>query len=104
MLEITLTVGAAYLCFWVAEDILGVSGVLAVVTLAIWMAGIGKYAISPEVSVCHHPRRTMYNHGLRLMQLLSSFELFLKGFCCDEDAVLQCWEHTFPFPPGLLCA
>lgn len=51
VLEITLTVASAFLCFWVAEDILGVSGVLAVVTLAIWMAAIGKYAISPEVTV-----------------------------------------------------
>jgi NhaP-type Na+/H+ or K+/H+ antiporter len=56
-LEITLTVASSFLCFWVAEDILHVSGVLAVVTLAIWMAGIGKYAISPDVTVrsqdCH---------------------------------------------------
>lgn len=51
VVEVTATIASAFLCFWVAEEIAGVSGVLAVVTLAIFMAAIGKYAISPDVGV-----------------------------------------------------
>eukprot|EP00892_Ulva_mutabilis_P004618 jgi/Ulvmu1/2528/UM138_0033.1 len=54
VVEVTATIAAAFLCFWVAEDIAGVSGVLAVVTLAIFMAAIGKYAISPDVGHAMH--------------------------------------------------
>lgn len=51
VVEITATVATAFLCFWFAEEIAEVSGVLAVVMLAIWVAALGKYAISPDVVV-----------------------------------------------------
>lgn len=51
MLEISATIATAFLCFWVAEELGHVSGVLAVVVLAIFVAAIGKYAISPDVTV-----------------------------------------------------
>ena len=52
VVEITATITAAFLCFWVAEETCGVSGVLAVVTLAVFMAALGKYAVSPSVTAC----------------------------------------------------
>lgn len=49
LFEITVIIGAAYLAFFTAEHFLHVSGVLAVVTFGITMAGIGKTRISPQV-------------------------------------------------------
>jgi NhaP-type Na+/H+ or K+/H+ antiporter len=49
MVEITIIVMAAYLTFYVAEHFAGVSGVLALVSLGVFMAGFGRTRISPEV-------------------------------------------------------
>ncbi len=49
LVEITLTVAAAYLVFYVAESFLHVSGVLALVALGLLLAGVGRTRISPEV-------------------------------------------------------
>ncbi len=48
--EITLTLVLAYLAMIVAEGLLHVSGVMAVVSAGLWMSGAGKTKISPEVS------------------------------------------------------
>jgi len=50
LIEITVVIGAAYLTFFVAENIFHVSGVIAVVAFGISMAGPGRTRISPEVS------------------------------------------------------
>lgn len=50
LFEITVVVGAAYLAFFVAENFFHVSGVLALVTFGIMMAGIGRTRISPQVA------------------------------------------------------
>ncbi len=50
LIEITVVIGAAYLSFFLAESVFHVSGVIAVVTLGISMAGPGKTRISPGVS------------------------------------------------------
>lgn len=50
LIEITVVIGAAYLSFYFAESVLHVSGVIAVVTLGISMAGPGKTKVSPEVT------------------------------------------------------
>lgn len=50
LIEITVVIGAAYLSFYIAESVLHVSGVIAVVTLGISMAGPGKTKVSPEVT------------------------------------------------------
>lgn len=50
LIEITVVIGAAYLSFFVAESVFHVSGVIAVVTLGISMAGPGKTRVSPGVS------------------------------------------------------
>jgi Na+/H+ antiporter len=49
LVEITLTVILAYAAMVVAEAILHVSGVMAIVTAGLWMSGPGKSRISPEV-------------------------------------------------------
>ncbi|WP_199911761.1 cation:proton antiporter [Dongshaea marina] len=55
LIEITLSVASAYLVFYVAEGVLHVSGVVAVVALALLFAGIGRTRISPEVAgFLHH--------------------------------------------------
>lgn len=49
MVEIIVILAAAYLTFFIAEDFLHVSGVLALFGLGISMASTGKTKISPEV-------------------------------------------------------
>lgn len=54
LVEISVIVGAAYLTFFVAEYFFHVSGVLALVTLGLIMAGVGRTRISPEVEHFMH--------------------------------------------------
>jgi NhaP-type Na+/H+ or K+/H+ antiporter len=54
MVEISLVAGAAYLTFYVAEQFLHVSGVLALVSLGIMIGGIGRAKISPKVEHFMH--------------------------------------------------
>lgn len=55
LIEITLTIVSAYLVFYIAENLLHVSGVVAVVSLALLFASIGRTRISPEVGgFLHH--------------------------------------------------
>lgn len=49
MVEITATVMAAYLTFFIGEEYLGVSGVLSVVALGIYFSAVGSYSITPAV-------------------------------------------------------
>ncbi len=49
MVEIVVLLASAYLTFFIAEDFLHVSGVLAIFGLGITMASVGKTRISPEV-------------------------------------------------------
>lgn len=54
-IEITLTISGAYIAYFIAENIFHVSGVVAVVTLALLLASVGRTKISPEVSsFLHH--------------------------------------------------
>ena len=55
LIEITLTIVSAYFVFYMAENVLHVSGVVAVVSLALLFASIGRTRISPEVGgFLHH--------------------------------------------------
>lgn len=54
LVEISVIVGAAFLTFFVAEHFFHVSGVLALVTMGLIMAGIGRTRISPEVGHFMH--------------------------------------------------
>lgn len=49
LFEITVIVSAAYLTFFVAEHFVSVSGVIALVSYGVMMAGIGRTRISPQV-------------------------------------------------------
>ncbi len=52
--EITLTLVLAYASMIVAEGLLHVSGVMAVVTAGLWMSATGKRKISPEIQEFLH--------------------------------------------------
>jgi NhaP-type Na+/H+ or K+/H+ antiporter len=55
VVEITLTISAAYLAYFIAENLFHVSGVVAVVTLGLMLASFGRIRISPEVGeFLHH--------------------------------------------------
>jgi NhaP-type Na+/H+ or K+/H+ antiporter len=49
MSEITITLAAAYLCFFIAEYFLHISGVIAVVCLGLYFGHSGRTSVSPEV-------------------------------------------------------
>jgi len=49
LVEITAIIGVAYLTFFIAEHFFHVSGVLALVSLGLVMASVGRTKISPEV-------------------------------------------------------
>lgn len=49
VVEVTMTIVAALGCFIVGNEMLGVSGVLAVLCLGIWMLSFGAHHISREV-------------------------------------------------------
>lgn len=49
VVEVTMTIVAALGSFIVANEVLGVSGVLAVLILGIWMAAFGSHHISRQV-------------------------------------------------------
>jgi NhaP-type Na+/H+ or K+/H+ antiporter len=49
LVEISVIIAAAYLAFFVAENVMHMSGVLALVSLGLAMAGVGKTRISPQV-------------------------------------------------------
>lgn len=50
LVEITLTLTLAYAGMLVAEGLFHVSGVMALVSAGLWMSGIGRTRISPEVA------------------------------------------------------
>ena len=55
IIEITLTISAAYIAYFIAENIFHVSGVVAVVALGLLLASAGRTRISPEVAdFLHH--------------------------------------------------
>ncbi|MCE0493090.1 cation:proton antiporter [Vibrio salinus] len=55
LVEITVTISAAYIAYYIAEHIFHVSGVVAVVSLGLILASFGRTRISPEVAdFLHH--------------------------------------------------
>ena len=47
--EITITLSAAYLCFFISEYFFHVSGIIAVVCLGLYFGNSGRTSVSPEV-------------------------------------------------------
>ncbi len=62
IIEISLTIVAAYGAMFVAEGLLHVSGVIAVVTTGLYLGGPGRTLISPEVRVFLHRFWGMVTH------------------------------------------
>ncbi|MGB5445585.1 MAG: cation:proton antiporter, partial [Psychromonas sp.] len=62
VVEITLTISAAYISYFIAENVFHVSGVVAVVTLGLLVASIGRTRISPEVATFLHHFWQMMAH------------------------------------------
>lgn len=55
LVEITVTISAAYIAYYIAENVFHVSGVVAVVSLGLILASFGRTRISPEVAdFLHH--------------------------------------------------
>lgn len=53
LVEITITLASTYLTFYIGEEVLGISGVIAVVMLGIEINSL-RTSISPEVEVFLH--------------------------------------------------
>jgi len=71
LVEISLSVGVAYLVFFIAEYTFHVSGVVALVALALMFSSIGRTKISPEVSgFLHHFWEMMAHFANTLIFLL----------------------------------
>ncbi len=71
LVEISLSVGVAYLVFFVAEHTFHVSGVVALVALALMFSSIGRTKVSPEVAgFLHHFWEMMAHFANTLIFLL----------------------------------
>lgn len=49
IVEVSVTVVGSFMTFWIADELLGVSSLLALVSFGFFYAYRGKYALSPEV-------------------------------------------------------
>lgn len=87
MVEISLTLILAYAAMIVAEGVLHVSGVLAVVTAGMFMSGPGRYRISPEVRGFLHEFREL------LAYLANALIFFLVGVIISTQLGGMGW-HT----------
>lgn len=74
LVEITLTIVAAYAAMIVAESVLHVSGVLAIVTAGVYLAGPGRNRITPSVAHFLHQFWEM------LAYIANTVIFFLVGF------------------------
>ncbi len=79
MSEITLTIVLAYLSMIIAEGILHVSGVMAVVVSGLWMSSSGRTKISPEVE--HFLHRFWGTLGY----IANTLIFFLVGFVIAKE-------------------
>lgn len=70
MIEIAISIASAYLAFFLAENIFHVSGVVAVVALALLFASVGRTRISPEVTEFLH-------HFWEIMAYIANTLIFL---------------------------
>ncbi|WP_028584361.1 cation:proton antiporter domain-containing protein [Desulfogranum mediterraneum] len=99
MVEITLSITVAYLAFLTAESIFHVSGVVAVVTLALLLAGIGRTRISPEIAgFLHHFWKVMAYLANTLIFLLVGLIIALR-VQLDQTAA---WKALLLFFGGIL--
>lgn len=87
LVEISLSVGVAYLVFFVAEHTFHVSGVVALVALALMFASIGRTKVSPEVAGFLHHFWEMMAH------FANTFIFLLVGILIAERVKLDVAEY-----------
>ncbi len=87
LVEITVTIVAVYLTYFLSENLLQVSGVLALVSLGLLFSGIGRTSISPEVE----------NYLQRFWELLS---FLLHTFVTVLIGVMIALNDHIDFTPG----
>ncbi|MCA9632051.1 MAG: cation:proton antiporter, partial [Myxococcales bacterium] len=97
MVEISLTLILAYAAMIVAEGLLHVSGVLAVVTAGMFMSGPGRYRISPEV------RGFLHEFWELLAYLANALIFFLVGAVISTQLGEMGW-HTLVITLGAFAA
>lgn len=86
IIEITLTISAAYIAYFIAENIFQVSGVVAVVSLGVLVASVGRTRISPGVTVFLH-------HFWQMMAHIANTLIFiLVGIIIASRIRLDNWE------------
>jgi len=86
MVEITVTLVIAYASMAVAEGLLHVSGVMALVTAGLWMAGPGQTRISPEV------RHFLHHFWETLAFLANTLIFFLVGLLIATHLEGAAWS------------
>lgn len=98
LIEITLTIAAAYSVFFIAESF-HVSGVVAVVALALILASVGRTRISPEVAgFLHHFWEMMAHIANTLIFLLVGILVAIRVPLDD----IQAWQALFILYAGIL--
>lgn len=99
MIEISLTIALAYLVFLLAEHGLHVSGVVAVVALALLFGGIGRTRISPEVSEFLHHFWEMMAHIANTLIFLLVGVLVAKRLPLND---MELWTSLLILYAGIL--
>jgi len=84
--EITVTLVLAYAAMAIAEGLLHVSGVMAIVSAGLWMAGPGQTRISPEV------RHFLHRFWEMLAFLANTLIFFLVGVIISTHLDGAGWE------------
>jgi NhaP-type Na+/H+ or K+/H+ antiporter len=88
LVEITITLLLAYLSMVLAEGMLHVSGVMAVVASGLWMSGPGRTAISPEVEHFLHRFWEMLSYlANTLIFFLVGLVIAAQGYGADLKAL-----------------
>jgi NhaP-type Na+/H+ or K+/H+ antiporter/CRP-like cAMP-binding protein len=86
LIEITLTLGMAYAAMSIAEGLLHVSGIIAVVTAGLWLAGPGRTHISPEV------QHFLHRFWQTLAYVANTLIFFLVGLVVAVGAGETTWS------------
>ena len=94
LVQVTLTLVFAYLTFFVAEGVLGSSGVLAVVALGMWMSRNGREQISPAVEHFLHEFWEMLAYFGNTLIFVITGVVFVYDLLADPDCGVTVKERT----------
>ncbi len=99
LVEISLSVGVAYLVFFIAEHTFHVSGVVALVALALMFSSIGRTKISPEVAGFLHHFWEMMAHFANTLIFLLVGVLIIEIIKLDS---IEYWIALFVLYIGII--